>query len=134
MIPPGLPNEFNETQNINNQTVVNAEVDDLDTDGSPELVVYTKDSSNKENVYAYSVNNKKSMSAVYFQPTVENNKINLGYKGQDRFTLMEGNLVQRFPIFENNVETKKVRQVTYKLLNGEASKKFEVSKQTDTEK
>ena len=47
---------------------------------------------------------------------------------------MEGNLVQRFPIFENNVETKKVRQVTYKLLNGEASKKFEVSKQTDNEK
>ena len=74
------------------------------------------------------------MSAVYFQPTEENNKINLGYKGQDRFTLMEGNLVQRFPIFENNVETKKVRQVTYKLLNGEASKKFEVSKQTDNEK
>lgn len=130
----GLPNEFNEIQNINNQIVENAEVDDLDVDGSPELVVFTKDSSNKENVYAYSVNNKKSMSAVYFQPTVENNKINLGYKGQDRFTLMEGNLVQRFPIFENNVETKKVRQVTYKLLNGEASKKFEVSKQTDNEK
>lgn len=130
----GLPNEFNETQNINNQIVVNAEVDDLDADGSPELVVFTKDSSNKENVYAYSVNNKKSMSAVYFQPTVENNKINAGYKGQDKFTLMEGNLVQRFPVFENNVETKKIRQVTYKLLNGEASKKFEVSKQTDTEK
>lgn len=130
----GLVNEFNEIQNINNQIVVNAEVDDLDADGSPELVVFTKDSSNKENVYAYSVNNKKSMSSVYFQPTVENNKINVGYKGQDKFTLMEGNLVQRFPIFENNVETKKVRQVAYKLQKGEASKKFEVSKQTDYEK
>lgn len=130
----GLANEFSETQNINDQIVVNAEVDDLDADGSPELVVFTKDSSNKENVYAYSVNNKKSMSSIYFQPTLENNKINVGYKGQDKFTLMEGNLVQRFPIFENNVETKKVRQVAYKLQKGEASKKFEVSKQTDYEK
>lgn len=130
----GLPNDFKETLNINNQIVVNAEVDDLDADGSPELVVFTKDSSNKENVYAYSVNNKKSMSSVYFQPTVENNKINIGYNGQDRFTLMEGNLVQRFPVFENNVETKKIRQVAYKLKDGESSKKFEISKHTDYEK
>lgn len=130
----GLSNDFKETLNINNQIVVNAEVDDLDADGSPELVVFTKDISNKENVYAYSVNNKKSMSSVYFQPTVENNKINLGYNGQDSFTLMEGNLVQRFPVFENNVETKKIRQVAYKLKDGEASKKFEISKQTDYEK
>lgn len=129
----GLTNDFNETMNIQNEIVISAEVDDLDRDGSPELVVFTKDSlsNSKANLHAFSVNNKRSMSAVFFEPTVDNQKMNTGYNGQAEFTLMEGNLVQRFPVFENNVKTNKVRQIQYKLQHGEASKKFVAMKQTE---
>lgn len=73
----GLPNEFNESINIGSSKITGAEVEDLNSDGSPELVVFTKTAGAvpKMNVYAYSVNNKKSLSAVYFQPVTNNSKI-----------------------------------------------------------
>ncbi|EMS33512.1 hypothetical protein C943_04390 [Mariniradius saccharolyticus AK6] len=126
----GLPVEFKETFAIENQAVQNAEVEDLNSDGSPELLVFTKENgtNGKGQVYAFSVNNKKSMSAVYLPPTEENEKINKGYQGGDEFALVETNLVQRFPIFKNGTETGKIRQVSYTLKNGENSRIFVVDR------
>ena len=94
--------EYNETIDIEGEVVVNAEVEDLNSDGSPELFVFTQSvgSGSYGNVYAFSVNNKKSMSEVYFQPTAENSKINKGYMGHDEFSLIENSLGQRFPIYK----------------------------------
>ena len=124
----GLPYEFNETFNIGNQLVTNAEVEDLDSDGSPDLVVFTKNDgpNQKAMIHAFSTNNKKSMSKVYFPPTEDNKEINKGYIGHNEFALIENNLVQRFPIFKNKEDTGKIRQVQYQLVYGEASKRFEV--------
>lgn len=124
--------EYNETFNIDGEEVLNAEVEDLNSDGSPELFVYTQSvgSGSYGNVYAFSVNNMKSMSEVYFQPTAENNKINKGYMGHDEFSLVENTLGQRFPIYKNgdsNAEpTGGTRQVSYRLVEGEAMRKLEV--------
>ena len=129
--------EYNETFNIEGDLVINAEVEDLNSDGSPELCIYTQSvgSGSYGNVYAFSVNNKKSMSAIYFQPTAENNKINQGYMGHDEFTLIETTLGQRFPIYkegDTNAEpTGGTRQVSYKLVEGEAIRKLEVYKITE---
>ena len=58
--------------------ITSAEIEDLNSDGSPELLIYTKNNT-KGNVICYSVNNGKSMSQVYF-PEIENDKtINEGY-------------------------------------------------------
>jgi len=124
----GLPNDFNETFNIENQTVTDTEVEDLDSDGSPDLVVFTKGDGAQEKsmIHAFSTNNKKSMSMVYFQPTEDNEEINDGYNGRDEFALIETNLVQRFPIFKNKENTGKIRQIQYQMVDGEASKRFEV--------
>lgn len=123
---------YDETFDIGDSSVVDAEVNDLNSDGSPELLVYTQSNSpdKKGNVLAFSVNNKKSMSMVYFQPTSENKKIREGYRGNDQFTLVENKLVQKFPIYnasdELNNPTGGTRQVSYKLVEGEASRKLEV--------
>ena len=129
--------EFNETFNIDGEEVTNAEVEDLNSDGSPELFIFTQSvgSGSYGNVYAFSVNNKKSMSQVHFQPTAENSEINKGYMGHDEFSLVENTLGQRFPIYkegDTNAEpTGGIRQVSYKLVEGEAMRKLEIDKITE---
>lgn len=129
----GLPNDYNETFNIGNETVINAEVEDLNSDGSPELVVFTNknDEKHKTAIYAFSVNNQKSMSQIYFKPIEENLQVNDGYNGKDEFTLIETYLVQRFPIYKNGIETGKIKQIQYQLIDGEASRKFIVKEQNE---
>ncbi|WP_067148005.1 hypothetical protein [Pseudotamlana agarivorans] len=100
--------------------VVDAQVEDLDSDGSPELVVFT-DHNGKGNVVAFSTLKKNSMIPVYFPPVSENSKISEGYNGGDEFSLIETTLGQKFPVGG------KTRQVSYKLKNGEAGKAFEVT-------
>lgn len=131
--------EFNETFDVTGSQIVNAEVEDLNSDGSPELLVYTQSdgSGSYGEVYAFSVNNLKSMSQVYFPPTAENATINTGYMGHDAFALVETRLMQRFPIYAegdaNANPTGGMRQVTYQLVDGEASRRFEVQKVMDME-
>lgn len=129
--------DYNETFNIEGEKVIDAEVEDLNSDGSPELFIYTQSdgSGSYGNVYAFSVNDKKSMSQVYFQPTVENSQINKGYMGHDEFSLVETTLAQRFPIYKegdtNASPTGGTRQISYKLIEGEAIRKLEVDKITE---
>ncbi|NVJ87128.1 MAG: hypothetical protein HWE15_12530 [Algoriphagus sp.] len=132
--------EYNETIDLIGEQVVNAEVEDLDSDGSPELLVYTQSdgSGSYGQVYAFSVNNLKSMSQAYFPPTSENPKISQGYMGHDEFALVETYLVQRFPIYldgdPNANPSGGIRQVSYKLIPGEAMKKFELYQVNEFEK
>ncbi len=129
--------EYNETFDIDGEKVINVEVEDLNSDGSPELFVFTQSvgSGSYGNVYAFSVNNKKSMSQVYFQPTAENSEINKGYMGHDEFSLVENTLGQRFPIYKegdtNTEPTGGTRQVSYRLVEGEAMRKLEIDKITE---
>ncbi|GLU43745.1 hypothetical protein [Allomuricauda sp. NBRC 101325] len=124
----GLPNEFNETFDIKDQVVIGTEVEDLNSDGSPELVVFTQNTENQKGmVHAFSVNNMQSMSMIYFPPTEENEAINKGYNGHNEFALVETKLVQRFPLFENGEKTARLRQISYNLVEGEAMRQFVLS-------
>lgn len=112
--------------------ITDVEIEDLDVDGSPELLVYTSEGNDQYgNVIATSVNNKKSMSLVSFMRASENPKIREGYAGYDRFSLVENTLSQRFPVVENGKKTGKVRQVDYVLKKGEASKRFDIKNITE---
>lgn len=121
---------------VQNQTiegsVVDAEVEDLNADGSPELIIYTLSdgSGSYGNVITYTVNNRKSMSMVYFPPISENETLSKGYLGHDEFRIVENMLVQRFPIYNegdsNANPTGGIRQISYKLVEGEAMRRFEV--------
>lgn len=115
------------------EPVTGAEVADLNADGYPELLVYTQSagSGSYGKVVAYSVNNGKSMSRVTFPATSENAQLKQGYMGHDRFTVVNNQLTQTFPLYKegdanSQPTTGKDRVVTYKLTNGEASRIFVV--------
>jgi len=132
VLPFGLE-ESNRMQTYNvDGYVTDAEVEDLNGDGSPELLIYTQSfgSGSYGNVLAFSVNNRKSMSMAYLPPVAENPALNKGYMGHDEFRIVENYLVQRFPIYRegdaNASPTGGTRQITYTLEEGEAMRQFKV--------
>jgi hypothetical protein len=107
-------------------TITGAEVADLNSDGSPEVYVYSTSagSGSYGSVTGVSVNKMKSASDIFMPPITENKKLSAGYMGHDEFAVVEGNLVRRFPIYKagdtNAKATGGLRQVNYKLKSGEA--------------
>jgi len=128
----GLETDNSKQKQTVEGNVVGAEVADLNSDGSPELLIYTQSdgSGSYGDVLAYSVNNKKSLSQVYFPPVSENPEISTGYMGHDEFRVEGNSLTQRFPVYNegdtNANPTGGIRKITYKLVDGEASRRFEV--------
>lgn len=113
---------------------INAEVEDLDHDGFSELLVYTQSagSGSYGKVVGFSPNKGKSLSLIYFPELDMATPAAKGYQGHDEFAIVESNLLRRFKTFEsgdtNAKPTGKMRQITYTLQNGEASKKFVMGK------
>ena len=114
--------------------VVNAEIEDLNSDGFPEILIYTTSagSGSYGNVIGYSVNNGKSISQIYFPDIFENKEASSGYMGHDEFAVIETTLARRFPVYKdgdtNNNPTGGTRQIEYKLKDGEASRLFVIEK------
>lgn len=128
--PKGLETDNQEiTLEVDGQ-VVNAEIEDLNSDGFPEILIYTVSagSGSYGNVIGYSVNNGKSVSQIYFPEISENEKASRGYMGHDEFAIVETTLVRRFPIYKpgdtNSNPTGGTRQLQYKLKDGESSRLF----------
>ncbi|WP_167618649.1 PliI family lysozyme inhibitor of I-type lysozyme [Maribellus sediminis] len=112
--------------------VTDAEIEDLNADGSPELLVYIQSfgSGSYGSVLAFSVNNLKSLSQAYLPPLTQDPALSEGYMGHDEFRVVENYLVQRFPIYKegdsNANPTGGIRQITYTLEEGEAMRQFKV--------
>ena len=107
-------------------TVTNAEVADLNVDGSPELYVYVTSagSGSHGSLVAYAANKGKSLSEIYLPPMEEDKAAAKGYMGHDEFAVVENTLVRRFPVYKdgdtNSQPTGGTRQIQYKLKAGEA--------------
>ena len=135
--PYGLKIDNSPFSQVIDGSVVDAEIEDLNSDGSPEVLIYTQSdgSGSYGSVIGFSVNNKKSMSQIYFPPITENKELSKGYMGHDRFTLIETTLTQHFPIYKeedsNASPTGGVRQIIYQMVDGEASRKFVIKNTTD---
>jgi hypothetical protein len=128
----GLENGDQKVEHIITGSILNAEVEDLNSDGYPELCIYISEdgSGSYGSVIAYSSNNGKSMSQVYLPEISENKDLSNGYMGHDEFTLVENYLVRRFPIYNegdaNSEPSGGHRQIQYKMVDGEASRIFKV--------
>ena len=137
VMPFGLENDNSSYDMKIDGDIINAEVEDLNSDGSPEVLVFTQSegSGSYGNVVGYSVNNRKSMSQFYFPPVSQNETISKGYMGHDEFSIVETYLVQRFPIYKdgdtNSNPTGGIRQITYELKDGEAMRTFKVKDVTE---
>lgn len=132
------PKGFSEDNSIITKTIDgtinNVEVDDINVDGSPELLIYVTSagSGSYGTAIGFSGNNNKSLSEIAIPSIIDNPKANKGYMGHDEFAIVESTLVQRFPIYKdddtNSKPTGGTRQIQYKLKNGEASKVFAIDK------
>lgn len=132
--------DYNERFDIVGELVVDAQLADLNGDNSPELLIYTQSvgSGSYGKAYVFSVNNLKSMSAVYMLPIYDDENLRQGYMGHDRFEVVDNTLVHHLPIYKegdsNANPTGGVRQVIYTLVDGEASRRLEVLEFKDLEK
>ena len=108
-----------------NGTVIGAEVADLNSNSLPEIYVYVQSagSGSYGELVAYSVISGNQLSPIVLQELT--GAPAKGYQGHDEFSVVEGCLVRRFPIYKpgdsNAKATGGLRQICYKLRNGEAS-------------
>lgn len=106
--------------------VVEAEVADLDVDGSPEIYIYVQSagSGSYGSLVAFAANKRKSLSGIYLPPIADDPKAAKGYLGHDEFRVVENTLVRRFPVYRDGDSNAKptggMRQIQYKLAAGEA--------------
>jgi hypothetical protein len=103
--------------------VVSAEIDDLNNDGFPDIVIYIVDKTDKSNVFSISSKENERLEPIYFPDITNDMQLSKGYRGKDEFKLVEGILFRKFPIFEldTNIKepTNKVRQIMYRVIPGD---------------
>ncbi len=113
--------------------IAKVEIDDLNNDGYPDLIVYlyTGDEGVIGMVYAFMSVENKSITATALPDVQLDGKIKEGYKGHDQFSLLEGMLMQKFPIYKPGDDKDKptggTRVIQYQITgSGDAGYKFKM--------
>lgn len=124
--PTGLEKDNSPITVETNGLVTGAEAGDINSDGSPEIYIYTArpDGDKRGSLIACSANKRKSLSQISLPALEDDAKNAKGYRGRDEFAVVETIVARRFPLFsEDPVDPKptgKMRQLQYKLVAGEA--------------
>jgi hypothetical protein len=122
--------------------LMGTEVDDLNKDGFPDLLLYvaSSDSLNKSSVIAISSQENKSVAPIVFPDILDDPRLRDGYKGADKYMLLEGVLMRTYPLYEKDASgvqqpTGKMRRLMYRVAPGEqGSLKFVVARFYDFQK
>jgi hypothetical protein len=135
--PVGFDSEAREAAFMIRGRVTKAQIDDLNNDGYPDLVLYIYSDSNATigSVYAMISSGNKGMIPCALPDAMMDGKINTGYKGHDEYSLLEGYLMQKFPIYkpgdDKNKPTGGTRSVLYKLTPENGGFKFSLIRFSD---
>ena len=140
--PVGFESEMRDFSFELKGVLIGTEVDDLNKDGFPELLLYVTsfDSLNKSSVIAISSQENKSVAPIVFPDILDDPRLRDGYRGSDKYMLLEGVLMRTYPLFEkdaNGVQqpTGKMRRLMYRVAPGEqGSLKFVVARFYDFQK
>ena len=140
--PVGFENEVRDFSFDFKGVLTGTEVDDLNKDGFPDLLLYvnTKDSLNKSTVIGISSQENKSVVPIVLPDILDDPRLRDGYRGSDQYMLLEGILMRTYPLFEkdaNGVQqpTGKMRRLMYRVAAGEqGSLKFVVARFYDFQK
>lgn len=138
--PLGFESPANESMNMPIRGRISAVmVDDLNSDGLADLVLflYTDSAAIHGTAYAMLSDGTKSILPCGLPDPALDGKINAGYKGHDTFSMLEGTVLQRFPIFKpgdtDNHPTGGTRTIQYTITKGESgSYKFTILRTYDT--
>ena len=89
--------------------LMKSEIDDLNNDGFPDLLLYIFSGANGEygTVYAFLSQENKSISSFALPDAMLDGKLKDGYQGHDEFTLLEGKLMREFPVYKPGDEKDK---------------------------
>jgi hypothetical protein len=101
--PIGFESPANETMNIPVRGRVSyVQVDDLNSDGVADLImfIYTDSAARHGTVWALMSDGNKSIVPCAMPDPALDGKINQGYKGGDQFSMMEGTVLQKFPVYK----------------------------------
>ncbi len=108
--------------------IISSEVEFLNNDEFPDLLIYILESSGKKNLFCVSAKSDDGKQPLYMQPiympdiTVDT-KINKGYRGGDEYELNQGILWRTFPIYDADTTiktpTNKVRKIFYHVVEGD---------------
>ena len=137
--PVGMDNEAKEMDFMIRGRVTKAEIDDLNSDGYPDLVlyIYMDSSAVYGTVYAFISKANKAIVPCFLPDPVMDGQINEGYKGHDQFSLMEGYLLEKFPIYKTGDDKDKpsggTRAILYQCVPDEGDRfKFQKVRNYDT--
>ena len=118
--PIGFSNQAREANLLLKGKVASAEVDDLNNDGFPDLIIYVIDKSDRINVFRLTSKNNERMELILFPDITNDMQLSKGYRGKDDFKLVEGILFRKFPIYDLDtnikIPTNKVRQIMYRVV------------------
>ncbi len=121
--PVGFKAEVREVNLELKGRVSGAEIDDLNNDGFPDLVIYILDASNKTVIFSISSKENEMLEPIFFPDITNDMVMSKGYRGGDEYKLVEGVLFRKFPIYEADTAihepTKKVRQIMYRVIKGD---------------
>lgn len=101
-----------------------SEIDDLNGDGYPDLVLFVYSDSIAEYgaVYAFLSEANKSIIPCVLPDVMMDGKVSAGYKGHDQFAIMQTYLQQKFPIYKPGDDKDKptggTRVLLYQLVKG----------------
>ena len=77
---------------------------------------------------------------IYFPDLADEQKLKAGYRGNDEFSLMEGTLMRRFPVYSttdstNSQSTGIMRQIQYRVVLGDrGAQKFKITRSYELNK
>ncbi len=118
--PIGFSSQAREANLLLKGKVASAEVDDLNNDGFPDLIIYVSDKSDRINVFSLTSKNNERMELILFPDITNDMQLSKGYRGKDDFKLVEGILFRKFPIYDLDtnikIPTNKVRQIMYRVV------------------
>jgi hypothetical protein len=105
-------------------SITGSEVEDLNSDGRPDLFVYVTSpgSGSYGSVLAWSASKGHTLQPITMPEL--SGKFAQGYMGHDQFAVVETTLVRRFPVYRpgdsNAQPTGGTKQISYKLVAGKA--------------
>lgn len=103
--------------------ILSTESDDLNNDGFPDLVlyVYSSDVNGYGKVFGVYSDKNQGIRPIIFPDIMDDVKLSAGYKGHDEYSLVEGNLMRRFPVYQkvdsvNTAPNGMMRQIQYRVV------------------
>jgi hypothetical protein len=123
--PIGFDKDAREVRLTLRGRISKTEIDDLNNDGFPDLIVYMFSGAKAEfgTVYVFASEQNKGFMPFALPDVMLDGKLKEGYKGHDEFMLIEGKLMRRYPLYKpedpNDKPSGGKRVVLYNVVSSE---------------